>query len=279
MTKEFEISDAEFERFRDFFYRKTGLFFADTKRYFVDKRLIDRIKATEHRSFRSYFTFLRFQVSGEELETLINAMTVNETYFFREDYQLKCMVDTVLDKVAKRKSNGHPIRIWSVPCSTGEEPYSIALFLLDSWPAINNVDVELVASDIDTRVLRECERGVYSTRSVQYLPDAVLKKYFKPLPNGCFQISDDLKASVDFRQVNLVVREQTRSFRDFDLVFCRNLLIYFDDISRREAIECLYDALNPGGFLFLGNSETLSRSSSLFTVRRFSNCVIYQKPV
>ena len=273
------ITQADFERFRDFFYRKTGIYFEDGKRYFVDKRLLERMRATGHASFRSYFTFLRFQASGEELQRLIDLMTVNETYFFREEYQFRCLVGPVLEEVLERKGPGEPVRIWSMPCSTGEEPYSIALYLLERWPPIERVDVELLASDIDTRALARAREGIYGPRSVQRLPQALLRKYFEPLPEGRWRICRELREAVDFRRVNLSDPGETRPYRHIDVIFCRNLLIYFDDASRRQAAETFYDALHPGGFLFLGHSESMSRISSLFRVRRFAEAVAYQKPV
>ncbi len=276
--QEIRITDADFERFRDFFYRKTGIYFEDSKRYFVDKRLIERIEATGHDSFRSYFTFMRFQASGEELQELINRMTVNETYFFREEYQFRCMVGPVLDEIIRHKRPGESVRIWSIPSSTGEEPYSIAIYLLEYWPSIEQVDVELLSSDIDSRVLEACRRGVYSKRSVQQLPAEILDKYFTPCEEG-YRISRELVECVQFEQVNLSNPAQTRKYRNIDLIFCRNLLIYFNDASRRLAAEAFYDALNPGGFIFLGHSESMSRISSLFKVRKFPEAIAYQKPL
>jgi len=273
-----EITDVEFERFRDFFYRKTGIRFEESKRYFVDKRLIERMSKTGHDSFRSYFTFMRFQASGEEVQELINIMTVNETYFFREEYQFECMVESVLDEIIKTKGPGSDIRIWSIPSSTGEEPYSIALYLLERWPGINQCDVEIVSSDIDSKVLDKCRQGLYAPRSIKHLPKDILKRYFTPT-RGDYQICDDLRDVIQFSKVNLSDSSQTRTYRNFDLIFCRNLLIYFDDGSRRQAAEVFYDALNPGGFIFLGHSESMSRISSLFKVRKFPKAMAYQKPV
>ncbi len=273
------ITDADFQKFREFFYRKTGIHFDDSKRYFVDKRLIDRIEATGADDFRSYFIGLRFESSGEELQELVNAMTVNETYFFREAYQFDCMVNDMLNEVVKRKRPGGRIRIWSIPSSTGEEPYSIAIYLLERWPKIDDYEVEILSSDIDTGVLTRAQRGVYSPRSVAQLPKPYLERYFRPRSDGDFEISRDLVAAVDFSRVNLNDASDTRKFRDIDLIFCRNLLIYFDDVSRRVAAEAMYDALSPGGFICLGHSESMSRITSLFTVRRFPDAMVYQKPL
>lgn len=272
------ISQEDFHKFREFFYRKTGIQFEETKRYFVDKRLVDRIEATGNDSFRSYFMMLRFEASGEELQTLTNLMTVNETYFFREEYQFKCLVDSMLPELIRRKPAGAPLRIWSIPSSSGEEAYSIALYLTEYWPQIAQWDVELISSDIDTDIVRKARQGRYTPRSVQHLPAKLLERHFRRLPDGDWQISDDLRQSVEFTRVNLMEPADTRPYRGFDVIFCRNLLIYFDDLSRLKAAEVFFDALNPGGFVCLGHSESMSRISSLFRVRRFPEAIVYQKP-
>lgn len=272
------ISDLDFEKFREFFYRKTGIQFEPSKRYFVDKRLVERIELTDSGSFRNYFTMLRFEASGEELQHLTNLMTVNETYFFREEYQFKCLVRSILPDIVSRKKDDSPIRIWIIPSSSGEEPYSIALYLLEYWAGIKDWNVEIISSDIDTRILADARRGSYSQRSVQHLPDVLLRKYFQRAGDG-YQICDDLRDAVEFTRVNLSDRNDTRAYRDFDVVFCRNLLIYFDDVSRKAAAETLYDAMRPGGFVCLGHSESMSRFSSLYKVRKFPDAIVYQKPL
>ena len=122
MSSTIRISDEDFLKFKEYFYRKTGIIFDHSKRYFVDKRLIERIEATESGNFRCYFNMLRFEASGEELQNLVNTMTVNETYFFREEYQFKCLVNSLLDEITQKKTDKSPIRIWSVPSSSGEQP-------------------------------------------------------------------------------------------------------------------------------------------------------------
>lgn len=280
LSKEIDIkiTNAEFERFRDFFYRKTGIRFEDSKRYFVDKRLVERIKKTNSNSFRDYFTSMRFQASGEELQQLINIMTVNETYFFRESHQFDCMVEELLDEIV-RTQNKTELKIWSVPSSTGEEPYSIAIYLMEKWPGINHVDVELLSSDIDSSVLEKAKAGIFNERSVQNLSPALRKKYFNKTEFGLYQATDDLRSCVHFSKVNLNEQKDMQKYRDIDLIFCRNVLIYFDDYSRRNVAEALYDALSPGGYIFLGHSESMSRISSLFKIRKFKDALAYQKPI
>ncbi len=271
------ITKEDFLKFREYFYRKTGILFDESKRYFVDKRLAERIQKTGCKNFREYFIKLRFDKSGIEFERLVNAMTVNETYFFREEYQFQAMVNEILPEITKKKREGELIRIWSIPSSSGEEPYSIAIYLLEYWPDINNWDVEIVASDIDTNMLEKAKEGKFSQRSIQNIPPHLVKKYFTHNGNGQYQICKDLRDSVEFKRVNIVDPLQTKAFRNFDLIFCRNMLIYFDDVSRKIAAETLYDALSPGGFVLLGHAESMSRVTSIFKIRRFRKCIAYQK--
>jgi chemotaxis protein methyltransferase CheR len=272
------ITHEDFQKFQEFFYRKTGIQFESSKRYFVDKRLIDRIEATATVDFRSYFNMLRFQASGYELQKLTNLMTVNETYFFREEYQFKCLVQSMLPEVVRTKKPGTPIRIWSIPSSSGEEPYSIAMYINEFWPDIENWDVELISSDIDTDILEKARAGKYSPRSVQHLPVRLLQEHFRLLPDGDYQISDQYRDVIEFTRINLIDPAETRPYRGFDVIFCRNLLIYFDDLSRTKAAEVFFDALNPGGFICLGHSESMSRITSLFQVRKLPEAIVYQKP-
>ena len=197
----------------------------------------------------------------------------NLTSFFREDHHFHALKDDLKPFVGK------PVRIWCCAASTGEEPYSIAMHLLEKWPGIDAHDVEILSSDIDTQVLDAAQRGVYSARSIANLPKSWLDKYFTRRGEHEWVISRDLVAAVEFSRVNLSDPADTRRFRDIDLIFCRNLLIYFDDQSRRAAAEAMYDALRPGGFVCLGHSESMSRISALYRVRRFADAMVYQKPL
>jgi chemotaxis protein methyltransferase CheR len=272
------ISADDFQRFREFFYRKSGIQFDAAKRYFVDKRLAERIRVTGCTGFRDYFTMLRFETSGREWQALVNEMTVNETYFMREDYQFHCLVEAMLPELVARKRPGEPLRIWVMPSSSGEEAYTIAMFLLERWPQLADWDVEIVSSDIDTRILAQAQGGRYSARAVQHVPASWLQKYFTRADGG-YQISQELRDAVAFTRVNLNDRNEVAAFRDYDVVFCRNLLIYFDDASRRQAADNFFDVLRPGGFICLGHSESMSRISSLFKIRKFPQAIVYQKPL
>jgi len=228
--------------------------------------------------FREYFNMVCFRADGLEMQALVNAMTVNETYFYREEYQLKCLVTSILPEVVKTLDRSETLKIWSMPCSTGEEPYSIALYLLENWSRVDEFNIEIIASDIDTEVLKRAKLGVYAERSLQYLSPSTITKYMRPLADGTHQIIDELRNSIKFTRANLMEAIDDKAYRGFSVVFCRNLLIYFDDVSRREAAEAIYTALNPGGFVCLGHSESMSRISSLFELRKFPEAIVYQKP-
>jgi chemotaxis protein methyltransferase CheR len=266
-------------RFQELFYRRTGIQFGPAKRYFVDRRLQERINATGAANLRAYLVALRHDDAEDlELQHLINAMTVNETYFYREEYQFRSLSREILPELAAARP-GERLRIWSLPCSTGEEPYSIALHLTENWPGLASVDVEITGSDIDTRVIAQARAGIYDARSVQNLPAPVLERHFEPHASGRWRISRALREAVTFSTVNLADAATMRAHRGrYDVVLCRNLLIYFDDPSRRQAAEALYDSLRPGGFLCLGHSESMSRMSSLFTVRKCADAIVYQRP-
>jgi chemotaxis protein methyltransferase CheR len=205
-------------------------------------------------------------------------MTVNETYFYREDYQFDALVQHVLPQIARQRPPGEPIRIWSLPCSTGEEPYSIAMQILENWKLADTYDIEILASDIDSRVLADAKAGLYSERALHRLSPKLKRQYFKPRGEN-FQICDALRKSIDFSVVNVSDALAMRRFRNIDVIFCRNMLIYFDDESRRQAVETIYDSLRPGGVICLGHSESMSRMSAMFEPRKYGSTILYQRPV
>jgi chemotaxis protein methyltransferase CheR len=272
------ITHEEYRRLCDYLYRRTGMTFNESRRYFVDRRVADRMAATGATSFASYFARLRSDLDGE-VEQFINAFTVNETYFYREDHQLKCLTADLLAERLRIKPPGEAMRIWSVPCSTGEEPYSIAMWLLENWPQVDSHDVEIVGSDIDTAVLNAAREGVFGARALMRLTPPLVEKYFIQADPDHWRILDDLRGSVRFSTANIVERSETRPHGLFDVIFCRNVLIYFDDTSRRVAAENLYENLAPGGYICLGHAESMSRISPLFEVCRFADAIVYRRPL
>jgi chemotaxis protein methyltransferase CheR len=272
------ITADEYRRLSDYLYRRTGMTFNEARRYFVNRRVADRMTATGATSFAVYFTRLRGDVDGE-VEQFINAFTVNETYFYREDHQLQCLTSNLLTERLRVKPPGEGMRIWSVPCSTGEEPYSIAMWLLENWPQVDSHDIEIIGSDIDTAVLGSAREGLYGKRALMRLTPQLIDKYFVPEGPDKWRILQDLRGSVRFTSANIVERAETRPHGQFDVIFCRNVLIYFDDTSRRVSAENLYENLAPGGYICLGHTESMSRISPLFEVCRFADAIVYRRPV
>lgn len=277
MAEPAPVTEEDFRKLAEFLYRRTGMVFTESKRYYVERRIAERMDATSSASFSDYFAFLRSEIR-DEVEHLINAFTVNETYFYREDHQLECLTKDLLRERIGSKARGDGVRIWSAPCSTGEEPYSIAIWLLENWPEVDSFDIEIVGSDIDTRVIEAAKAGIFGKRALMRLSPHLVAKYFSQLDEERWLILDDLRQSVRFSRVNIVETRETRPQGQFDVIFCRNVLIYFDDESRRIAAENLYDNLLPGGYICLGHTESMSRISPLFEVCRYSDAIVYRKP-
>jgi chemotaxis protein methyltransferase CheR len=269
------FTDDELERLREYLYRQTGMWFGETKRYYIERRLADRL-AHVGGTFAGYMSLLR--IDGEERQALVNAFTVNETYFYREEHQLVCLGRDLLPDIVSRRQPGDKVRIWSLPCSTGEETYSIALWLLENWRMVDAYNIEIVGSDIDTHALDAARAGAYGERALARLPDAVREDYFEPAKRHRRRIIGDLRESVAFTHANLVDGASLREQGAFDVIFCRNVLIYFDEASRLTAAQNLYDRLRPGGYLCLGHTESMSRIDDRFTVRRFEDAVVFQRP-
>ena len=277
MSEPEAVSDEDFQKVCDFLYRRTGMLFTASKRYYVQRRISDRMSFLKISSFPTYFAFLRSDADGE-IEKFINAFTVNETYFFREEHQLRCLSSDLLNERVRSKQKGETLRIWSVPCATGEEPYSIAMWLIENWPDVDVQDIEIIGSDIDTECLAAARQGEFGQRALMRLSPALIAKYFVAAGKERWRILEDIRQSVQFTPINLMDRRETLSHGRFDVIFCRNVLIYFDEASRRVAAENLYESLVPGGFSCLGHTESMSRISPLFEVRRFADAIVYQRP-
>ena len=277
MVEDIRVSEDEFRRLCEFLYRRTGMVFTETKRYYVERRITDRMAATGAGSFAGYFARLRGDMDGE-VEQFINALTVNETYFYREEHQLRCLTADLLARRTAAKRRSEAVRIWSIPCSTGEEPYSIAMWMLENWAEVDAWDVEIVGSDIDTRVLGAAQQGYYGRRALMRLTPDLIGRYFEPAGDDSWRIHPDLRESVRFSQANVMEAGETGPHGRFDVIFCRNMLIYFDDASRRLAAENLYESLAPGGYICLGHTESMSRISPLFDVCRYPDAIVYQRP-
>ncbi len=274
-----KLTDDTFQLIRKFIYERTGIFFADNKKYLLESRVGRRLAALNMDSFPKYYSALMNGAGANELSHLINSVTINETFFFRNDPQFRAVENLILPElISRRREQGiDAIRIWSAACSTGEEPYTIALILNERFrPRFPSVKFEIVGTDINTQVLDAARRGIYKEYSIRNIPRPFLDKYFDHHKDQ-FSLREETKRMVDFRQMNLFDRSSMRMMRNFDIVFAANVLIYFDFNSKQAVVSSIYDSLNKGGYFFVGYSETLYGLTQAFRPVHFDKAIAYRK--
>lgn len=275
------LHEEEFHLLRGLVYDATGLMFDDRKLSFMEMRVAKRLPVVNCRNPREYYRHLRYSDPKQvELQALIELLTTNETYFFRDFPQLEGFANEVLPRVAatKRKNKDYTLNIWSAACSTGDEVYSLAIILRACLDDFRLWHIGLHATDIDSEVLAIARRGLYSQRAVKDVPPGYLNRYFSRHA-GEYAVCDEIRDMVKLAQVNLVDRQAMRKFQGMDFIFCRNVLIYFDDRSRRQVLHSFYDSLLPAGFIFLGHSESVGRITAAFEPVKFGGTIVYQKPI
>ncbi len=261
MEKKLALSDREFNFFKKTIYDHIGVNLTDAKRPLVISRLSKRLKILEIGSFSDYCKYL--QNNPGEIEDFANILTTNVTKFFREKYHFDFLSDTVLPRIVKmEEKNMHPPRVkgWSAGCSTGEEPYSIAIALDDFFKKHKKWDYRVLASDINTQVLQEAKEGVYVQEKAEDVSKALFKNYFTlgvENSDGLFRVKDAIKKKVNFAKINLAKPQEYPRSDDMDFIFCRNVFIYFDQEGQRKVLKNFYQRLRKGGYLFLGHSETI----------------------
>ena len=251
------ITEAEFQRVRALVHAETGIALGDSKRQMVCSRLSRRLRFWGYTTFAEYWAHLqRADPDGEELVRLINAITTNKTDFFREAHHFEYLHSTILPELAAR-SGPRRLRIWSAGCSTGQEAYSIAVTVLAGLPRPAAWDVRILASDIDTDVLATARAGVYGPGEATNVPARVAGRLFEASGSGgAVRVRDEVRRLVVFRRISLSAEPwPIRTL--FDFIFCRNVVIYFDKDLQARLVARLVDYLQPGGYLFLGHSESL----------------------
>jgi len=273
------LPDDVFRLLRDFIHDYCGIFFDDGSKFLVERRLNRRLEQHQLKTFEEYYHFLRYdRRREEELAVLVDNLTTNETYFFRESAQLTAFTEEILPELRERNAARRSLRIWSAGCSTGEEPYTIAILLLESGDWWRDWQVDILGSDINQRVLHTARKGVYKKGSHRATPPGMLTKYFVDEGKGDYRIADSVRDLVSFSSVNLLDPYKTSLIRDLDIIFCRNVIIYFDREAKKKVIASFHDKLREGGFLLLGHSESLINISTAFTLRTLRNDMVYQRP-
>ncbi len=273
-----EIRIEEFRLLRDLINRFCGISFQDDARFLVERRLRDRLQALGLSDYGDYYQHLKYHPDARaELERAVELLTTNETYFFREDYQLAAFRDEVLPQLRERAEarGARRLALWSAGCSTGEEAYTVAMIiaqtgLFDGW------DVRIFGNDISRRVLHTARRATYGASSFRAMPPEY-DRWFVDVPEGR-QVSARIRAMCHFGHLNLLAGDRAAIVGRVDAVFCRNVLIYFDTDSRRKVIDTFYDRLLPGGYLFLGHSESLLNLSTAFELVHLRKDLVYRRP-
>jgi len=273
------ITPDEFEYIAGFIYRKTGIRYEFKKLYFLSKRVQKRMEELGFETTDDYIRKLRFaDPEQKEFQLLLNLLTINETYFFRDYPQLQAFAENCLPELLEKKEaeGNRRIRIWSAGCASGEEPYTIAIILMEMTEEPAKWQIEITASDIDMNMIEKTKRAVYEDRSIRDVPKEYLERYFIKTGKQ-YRICNEIRSMVRLEHLNLGNREGLRDKRGFDVIFCRNVLIYFDDISRKQLVDQFYVSLNPGGYIFLGSSESVGRISTAFKLKRMGDYLVYYK--
>lgn len=253
------ITDEEFGRIVFYMKQRYGIDLSQ-KKVIVNGRLENYIKRKGWNNFNDFMNAVENDKSGNEEKMLVNFLTTNHTYFMREFEHFDFFKGTVLPWLKMKEQRNKDLRIWCGAASTGEEPYMIAMVLADFFGLEKNQwDTKVLATDISTRALQQAMAGIYSTDQVNKMPEQWRRHFFKALPGGQFRVKDELKKEVIFRKFNLM---DTFPFKKkMHVIFLRNVMIYFDDPTKREVVQKVYDALEPGGYFFIGTTETIDRGS------------------
>jgi chemotaxis protein methyltransferase CheR len=279
-TGDLVLTDAEFRMFSDLFREYCGLHFGEDSRFLLEKRLTRRIHEIDAGSFSAYHYMLRRDTSGDqELANIIDELTTNETYFFRERNQLRALFEEILPQLSMQREGGEKpaLSIWSAGCSSGEEPYSIVMLALEAGIEMGR-DLRVYASDISRRMLNKARRGVYRPASFRDTEPCVKEKYFVE-KDGLWRISDEIKRHVVFTHLNLLDRGRISLLGTMDVILCRNVIIYFNLETKREVIRTFSEKLRAGGYLLLGHSESLVNVSNAFELAHLRNDLVYRRPI
>lgn len=272
-----QLSDEAFDELRTYIAKHAGIRFRDNKRYLLESQVGRRTKALGVPDFESYLDLLRNGHQPSELPKLLNAVTINETSFFRYPKQYEALVTTLLPQYIERVHRLRRLRIWSAACSTGDEPYTLAMLIKEHLqPNYPDLRIDIIGTDINTEVIATARKGIYASYAVRNVPDRYLRAHFTP-EGDHYTLSREIRQLVSFRHLNLTDSRAVRQMRSVDVIICANVLIYFDQSTKQQVTSDLYKSLNPGGYLFVGTSETLHGVTRAFQPVRLNHTIAYQK--
>ncbi|HPC47079.1 MAG TPA: protein-glutamate O-methyltransferase CheR [Deltaproteobacteria bacterium] len=280
VTPSVTMTDEAFVLLRDFIYEQSGIYFSDTRKDQLANRLAMRLRANNLGDFEKYYYLLKYDPrASRELRALFDSVTTNETSFFRSPPQIQAFQASVLPEILERKArvNENTVRLWSAGCSTGEEPYTMGIVVRQVIGCTDSRwDVKIVASDISEKALRSAQAATYNEYSLRTVPPDIKRDFFVG-EQGLYRVRDDVRSLVEIMYLNLNDESRVRLMRRFDVIFCRNVLIYLDDQARRRFVGQLYDCLDHGGYLFIGHSESLHNISRAFKLVHFPAALAYKK--
>lgn len=272
-----DLSDADFAALAELLRARCGLQFERDAAYLLRRRLAPRLAAVGAASFRDYVRLLQHGPDRErELDAVIDAVTTNETYFFREAYQLRAFRDEILPTLRALRPRGDRLTVWSAGCSTGEEAYTIAMLIVDAG-GFDDWDVRVIGTDISSRVLDVARAGRYTANSLRSSDLPELRRFLRRTDDGTWEVREAIRDLVVFHRLNLVDTRAVLRMPDCDVVFCRNVLIYLDRASRARVVASFYDRLTAGGYLLLGHSESLVNVTTAFEIETLRNDTVYRK--
>jgi len=259
--QEFALSSADFERIRQLIYQRAGISLHAGKQAMVYSRLSRRLRETGQRSFADYLQGLERGGSDSEWQEFVNCLTTNLTAFFREEHHFHALVDDLRARASR------PVRIWCNAASTGEEPYSLAMTVVETLGT--STQAKLVCSDIDTKVLATAQRGVYAADARGLNAERLRRHFMRGTGQnaGFIRVKPELARLIEFKPFNLMSPSWSALGEAFDIVFCRNVMIYFDNPTQRKVLEHIHAAMKPGGLLYVGHSENFTESRDLFRLR------------
>jgi chemotaxis protein methyltransferase CheR len=265
-TTRVTMSDEQFTRLRDVIYKRSGIHFPDNKKYILESRLGHRLTELEMDDFEQYVAFLTIgPYQTDEFQEMFNRITINETSFFRNDAQLQVFERQILRQVLESRASSKRIRIWSAACSTGEEPYTLAIQIHRSLGVrLADWHIEILGTDISERALKIANEGMYSNYAMRSTPDLIKSRYFKDEGSGQWRLNDSIREMVSFELHNLRDSLAAKRHGTWDVIFCRNVMIYFDDVMKRRVVSTFADVLAEDGTLFIGHSENIRDVTDAF---------------
>lgn len=272
-----DLTETEYDLFRNFLKKKAGVSLRPAKKHTLGRKLAARIKELKLPSYAAYFRYLKSHDTGTELNTLVSALTIDQTSFFRGSRQFSLFSKDLLPELIQKKAKTKKLRLWSAGCSRGQEPYSLAMLIAENGQAqAAGWDIKILATDIDQESLKTAHRGQYGREVRLRVPEPLLLKYFSREPDKddeTYRVSEDLKKCIAFRRHNLLDFPYPLK-GPFDMIFCRNVMIYFSAPDKKNVLGQFYNLLAEGGHLFLGDSESLLGLDDRFALIRHA---VYQK--